>query len=129
MLYFLRGHQENQKIKVLSFAKFQAVLMAFVGLVAGIFYSFGGLVIDLLVTIELVSSASVSTPGLSLGTVLAFGAMIGMPIIFAMFGFVLGLAEVVLYNLFARFFGGIEIEFDQQIKTQNGLDKGAYTAQ
>ena len=70
-----------KKIKVVSFAKFQAVLTTFVGLIAGILYSFGGL--------------------------------IGMPIVFAAFGFVVGLVQAFLYNLYASWFGGIEIDFEQ----------------
>ena len=101
-----------KKIGVLSFAKLQAVIMAIVGLIAGILYSFGGLIIDVLVSIGWISSASASTPGLGFGTVLAFGALIGMPIIFATVGFIVGLIEAFLYNLFARWFGGIEIEMD-----------------
>tara|TARA_Y100000310_G_C20628048_1_gene787048 strand:+ start:411 stop:731 length:321 start_codon:yes stop_codon:yes gene_type:complete len=102
-----------KKLNVPSFAKLQAVLTAFVGLIAGILYSFGGLVVDVLVSIGWLSSASASTPGLSFGTVLAFGALVGMPIIFATFGFILGLVEALLYNLFARRFGGIEMELEQ----------------
>jgi hypothetical protein len=102
-----------KKIGVLSFAKLHAVIMAIVGLIAGILYSFGGLIIDMLVSIGWVSSAFALTPGLSLGTVLAFGALIGMPIIFATFGFIVGLIGAFLYNLFARWFGGIEIDFEQ----------------
>ena len=52
--------------------------MACLGLVCGVLYSFGGLVVDLL------------TIGLNWGTVLAFGALVGMPIIFGTFGFFLG---------------------------------------
>ncbi len=52
--------------------------MACLGLVCGVLYSFGGLVVDLL------------TIGLNWGTVLAFGALVGMPIIFGAFGFFLG---------------------------------------
>ncbi len=33
-------------LKLLAFAKLQAVIMAIVGLIAGILYSFGGLIID-----------------------------------------------------------------------------------
>ena len=100
-----------KKIRVLSFAKFQAVLFALLGFLAGVIYSFGGLLIDTLVSIGWVSPALASTPGLSYGTVLAFGALIGMPIIFAAFGFMVGLIEAFLYNLFARWFGGMEIGF------------------
>jgi hypothetical protein len=102
-----------KRINVPSLAKLQAVLTAFVGLVAGILYSFGGLIIDLLVSIGWMSSASAATPGLSYGTVLAFGALVGMPIIFAAFGFILGLVEALLYSLFAGWFGGIEFDFEQ----------------
>jgi hypothetical protein len=102
-----------KKIRLFSFVKLHAVIMAIVGLIAGILYSFGGLIIDVLVSIGWVSSAFASTPGVGFGTVLAFGALIGMPIIFAAFGFIVGLIEAFLYNLFARWFGGIEIDFEQ----------------
>ena len=87
-------------IRVLAFAKFQAVLMAFVGLIAGIVYSFGGVVFDV-----------VTTGSVNLGTALAFLALIGMPIVFASGGAVLGLIEAVLFNLFAKWIGGVEIDF------------------
>lgn len=74
--------------------------MAHVGLVAGILYSFGGAIYDVL-----------TTGSVNLGTALAFLALIGMPIIFAAFGFIVGLIEAVLYNLFAGWFGGVEIDF------------------
>jgi hypothetical protein len=88
------------KIKILSFAKFQAVLGALIGLLAGILYSFGGLVIDILVSLGWITSTE--TPGLSYGTVLAFGALIWMPAIFTAIGFFLGIIEAILYNLFAK---------------------------
>jgi hypothetical protein len=91
-------------IRVLSFAKFQAVLMAPIGLVAGVLYSFGGAIYDVL-----------TTGSVNLGTALAFLALIGMPIIFAAFGFIVGLLEALLYNLFAGWFGGIETDFERQV--------------
>jgi len=100
------------RISVFSFAKFQAVLMALVGLLAGILYSFGGLIIDALVSYELVISEE--TQGLSWGTVLAFGALIGMPVIFAVAGFLVGIVEAILYNLFARWFSGLKIDFEHK---------------
>jgi len=71
----------------------------------------GRFIIDALVSIGLIVSSE--TPGLSYGTVLAFGALIGMPIIFAFFGFILGFVEAVLYNLFARWLGGVEVSFER----------------
>ena len=87
--------------------------MAMVGLVAGILYSFGGLIIDALVSIGWVSSTSAPTPGLGFGTVLAFGALIGMPAIFAAFGYIVGLVEASIYPWLARWFGGIELDLEQ----------------
>lgn len=76
------------KIKILAYAKLQAVILALAGLVAGILYSGIGLIIDL------------STVGLNKGTALAFLAIPGMPIYFAVFGFISGLIGAYLYNLF-----------------------------
>ena len=100
-----------KRVRLFSLAKFQAVLMALVGLVAGILYSFGGFIIDVLVSAGWITSSE--TPGLSYGTALAFLALIGMPIIFATVGFAVGLIEAFLFNLFARWFGGIELDLEQ----------------
>ena len=51
---------------------------AWLGLLCGGLYSLGGLVID------------VRTVGLNWGTLMAFGALLGMPLVFASVGFVLG---------------------------------------
>lgn len=90
-----------KKLQILSFAKFQAILIAQIGIVAGILYSFGGAIYD------------ISTIGLNSGTALAFLAPIGMPVIFGVFGFILGIVEAVLYNLSTSWFGGIGIDFEQ----------------
>ena len=71
---------KETKINVLSLAKVHALTAGFLGLIAGILYSFGGLLIDALVSLDWITSSE--TPGLSYGTVLAFGALIGMPMIF-----------------------------------------------
>ena len=93
-------------------AKFQFVIFGIVGLFCGIVYSFGGLLIDILVSLNWLSSEVMETPGLSYGTALAFGALIGMPIIFALAGFVLGIIEGIVYNLFSKWLFGIKIEFN-----------------
>ena len=98
-----------KKINVLKLIKFQTTMGAIIGLIAGILYSFGGLTIDVLVSSGLIISSE--TPGLSYGTILAFGALIGMPIIFATFGFILGLIEALLYNWFAKLLQKVEIDF------------------
>ena len=98
------------KIDLLSFAKFLALIGALIGLVFGVIYSFGGLIADSLVSLGWVTTPE--TSGLSYGTVLAFGALIGMPLIGAAFGFICGLVGSILYNGFAKKFGGIELKFN-----------------
>ncbi len=100
-------------IKVFAFAKFQAVLVTLLGALCGIIYSFGGLLIDALVSLELLSPEAMKTPGLSHGTLLAFGALIGMPLIGAIIGFLVGIIEAILYNSFSKWFGGVAFEFEQ----------------
>jgi hypothetical protein len=64
----------------LTTAKTGARWLAWVGLVCGVLYSVGGFFIDL------------RTIGLNGGTVLAFGALIGMPVAFGIVGFAAGAA-------------------------------------
>jgi len=87
---------------VLALAKFQAVLMAPLGMITGIIYSFGGTVYDI-----------ISTGSVNYGTALAYVALVVQPIMFAIVGFLIGIVEALLYNLIAKRFGGMNIELDQ----------------
>ena len=102
--------EKLNRISVFSFAKFRTILGVLIGLVCGILYAFGGLVIDALVSLQVLSPTAMSTPGLSFGTILAFGALVGMPLILGSIGLVLGVVEAVLYNLYASWFGGIKVD-------------------
>ena len=99
-----------KRIRVLSFAKFQAFLGAIIGLICGILYSFGGLIVDVLVTMGWMNSSE--TQGLSNGTVIAFGALNGMPIIFLIAGYLLGIIEAILYNFSTKWFNGLTLDFE-----------------
>ena len=99
-----------QKLNVFSFALMQAKLLALIGLLLGIIYAFGGLVIDSIVSMNLISIAE--TPGLSMGTLLAFGALIGMPLIGLVSGYILGIIEAILFNLTTTRIGGIKLNFN-----------------
>ena len=103
--------EKSRKIRILHFAKFQSLLMVLLGTLFGILYSFGGLFIDTLVTLEMISEEIASSPGLSHGTFLAFGALIGMPILFGLLGFFAGITEAVLFNLVSKWFGGFQLNF------------------
>ena len=85
-------------IHVFSFAKFQAMLLSLIGLIAGIAYAFGGAIYDLM------------NSGFNTGSALAFLALIGMPIIFLIIGFMFGFVEALLFNLVARWFGGTKAD-------------------
>ena len=102
--------EKIKKLGIISFARFQAILGALIGLVLGVIYSFGGFLVDLLVTLGWISSSE--TPGLSVGTILAFGALIGMPLIGLLVGFLLGILEAMLYNVYARILGGLRLKFE-----------------
>lgn len=97
-----------KKLGVLSFAKLLAVMGALIGLVFGVLYSFGGLIVDAVVSLGWITTPE--TPGLSEGTFLAFGALVGMPLIGAICGFITGFMGAILYNLFAPMFGGMTIK-------------------
>ena len=66
-------------MSTLTAANQMARPMALIGLFFGVVYSVGGLVWDLL------------TVGLNAGTAMAFGALIGMPLLFGAVGWVCGL--------------------------------------
>lgn len=104
--------KKRTHIKPISLAKLQAVLFGLLGLLAGIIYAVGGFIIDVSVSLGWVSSVAAETPGLSLGTLLAFGAVIGMPGIGLIVGFITGLIEAVCFNAFTKVFGGQRIGLD-----------------
>lgn len=89
-----------KRIGVVFSAKLHAIQWGCAGLVCGILYAFGGFIYELI------------TGTLNSGTVLAFGALIGMPLTFAAFGSAAGAIGAVLYNIVARQFGGIELDVE-----------------
>lgn len=97
-----------KEIKVFPFALFQTIFTTFLGILCGILYAFGGLIIDALVTIGWLSGETMQTPGLSYGTFMAFGALYGFPIIFGVFGFIAGIIEALLFNLIVKSFNYIK---------------------
>lgn len=86
-----------------NFVKFCAILGAIIGFILGIFYSVGGLMVDTLVSVNLLSPSSVGTPGLGQGTLMAFGALIGMPILFAFGSILIGIVIAGTTNLLQAF--------------------------
>lgn len=79
-----------------------ALTFGLVGLLLGILYSFGGLAIDLLVSLGWLSAETFETPGLSFGTLLAFGALLVMPLAGGLGGLLAGLTADALRALLGR---------------------------
>jgi len=98
-----------KKLNVLSFALMQAKLVGLVGLLLGIIYAFGGLILDCLISIDILTTNE--SLGLSEGTLLAFGSLVGMPLIGIACGFALGIAEAILFNLTSRIIGMLKLEY------------------
>ncbi|MBT8319887.1 MAG: hypothetical protein KJP01_07140 [Gramella sp.] len=104
--------KRSGNIRVLAFEKFQSLIVAILGAICGLIYSVGGFMVDLLVSLNLVES--VETSGLSYGTVLAFGALLVMPVIGAFAGFLFGLAEALVFNLFSGWIKDVDLNFSQK---------------
>ncbi len=90
------------KFGILSVAKMNAVLSAFMGFLIGILYAILGTLAK--------SSGTQILPGIPT-FILGFGMVIAMPIIYGILGFISGLIFAALYNFFASTVGGIEMKF------------------
>ncbi|MFT3790006.1 MAG: hypothetical protein QM741_02810 [Rudaea sp.] len=89
-----------KRINVLKLAIFQGALMAAFGLLAGLFFLLFG-------------SMFAGFGGHSgAGLIGGIGALIFLPILYAIFGFIAGAIGAFVYNLVAGVVGGIEIEVE-----------------
>lgn len=99
-----------KKLGILSVAKIYAAIMLVVSLLISIPY---GLFI---IIFSLSGASSIGGQGgLALGgggVIFGLLVMIGLPIMYSAFGFVGGAIGAILYNIFAGFVGGIEIEVE-----------------
>ncbi len=100
-----------KKIGVWSMAKLQAILMAFVGLIVGIITA---LVLSA-ISPKLAAIEGVNLEMLPISSITGIGflTIIAYPIIYGIIGLVGGAVGAWLYNLIARWVGGIEMEFEQ----------------
>ena len=92
-----------RRFGVLSVAKIMGVLYALIGLIVGAFIS-----LFALVGAAFLSSNSGMGGGASV--LFGVGAIILLPILYGILGFVGGVITAALYNLLAGMIGGIEIE-------------------
>jgi hypothetical protein len=90
-----------KKVKPSSLAKFSAIMGLFVGLIYSVVFIF----------IMLIASGSQKSIGIGFG--LGIVGVILIPIIYAGMGYIGGLIYAVIFNVIARFSGGIELEVEQ----------------
>lgn len=89
-----------RRIGVVSFAKLQAFIMCLMGFILGIIIAVAS------------QFAGEEVTGSFFATGIA--AIIVMPLVYGILGFIAGLITGWLYNLGARFVGGIEIDLEKK---------------
>jgi hypothetical protein len=99
-----------RKLGVLSVAKIYAVMMLVISLLIAIPYGLFIIVFSLIGAGSAGGDAAIMLGGG--GIVMGLGVMIGMPIMYALMGFVFGALSALIYNVFAGMVGGIEIEVE-----------------
>jgi len=99
-----------KKLGVLSVAKMQGVMGLVIGLIIGVIYGLIIIAYSLLGASILKGNSSLAVGGG--GVVVGIIAMIAIPIIYGIIGFIGGALGALLYNLFAGMVGGVEIEVD-----------------
>lgn len=88
-----------KSIGILSAGKLQGIMGAVVGLILGVFFAL----------INLVGGAIGGSLGMG-----AFGlaSIIIFPLLYGIFGFIGGVAGAWIYNIFAKWIGGLEMELE-----------------
>lgn len=94
--------QKIKRIGVLSVGKMFLIVYALFGLIAGAIFT--------LVAITGLSMSGES--GAGAGILFGIGAIIILPIIYGVVGFISGIIFGAIYNIAARYVGGIEMEVE-----------------
>ena len=99
-----------RKLGILSVAKIYAVMMLVISLLFSIPYGLIIIIFSLTGAGSLGRQQAFAVGGG--GIVLGLLIMIGLPIIYGLMGFVGGALSALIYNIFAGFVGGIEIDVE-----------------
>jgi hypothetical protein len=98
------------KLGVLSVGKIYGVMMFVIGLLIGLVYGFFIIVYSLFGAGIVGGDAALAIGGA--GVVGGIIAMIFFPVFYGILGFICGIIGALLYNLFAKLVGGVEIEVE-----------------
>ena len=96
--------QEIKKVGVFSFAKIEAALGAIIGFIIGLIWAVIGTAL-----FGIAETAGAVMPR-GFGLLFGLAAVIILPILYAVIGFIAGIIIAFLYNVVAGWIGGIEIE-------------------
>jgi hypothetical protein len=96
-----------RRIGVLSLGKISAAIHGAIGLVLGVIFALASLIGGAMG--QAARDASVP-PALSM--LFGFAAIIFMPLIYAVLGFVIGILSAFVYNAVAKLAGGVELDVE-----------------
>lgn len=88
-----------------------------VGTVLGSLYALMGLIFGAIVS--LISFLSSSDAQGATSIVMGVGAIVFLPIIYGVMGFVFGVVSAAVYNLCAKWTGGMQVEIENVTPTSN----------
>ena len=95
-----------KRVGILSCAKLLGVLYGVLGLIFGAFISLFSVIASI------AGFASDEAEGAIVGLIFGIGAVVILPIFYGIMGFLGGALTAAIYNLAARFTGGIELELE-----------------
>jgi hypothetical protein len=98
-----------RRVNPVSAAKIGGVLYALLGLLIGALVSLGAMAFGGMMS-SLGSDQGSSGPGAMVGMLFGAGAIIIMPICYGIIGFIGALLSAFVYNIAAKFTGGVEVD-------------------
>lgn len=96
-----------RRIGVLSLAKISAVLHGTMGLIFGIIFALASLLGGAFGQ----AARDAAAPKI-ISVLFGFGAILLMPLLYAIVGFLIGVVSALVYNFVAKATGGLELETD-----------------
>ncbi len=97
-----------KRVGILSCAKLLAILYGVLGLI------FGAIISLLAIIGSIAGFASDEAEGAVVGLLFGIGAVVIFPVFYSIMGFIGGALTAGIYNLAARFTGGIELELETE---------------
>jgi len=97
-----------KRIDIMSFAKFQTILMAMIGVLVGVMIAFFGFIFQAFAGRFVEDGTGLGSFGMGLGT----AALFILPLGYAVMGFIVGVIGGALFNLVCKISGGIKVELE-----------------